>query len=166
MAAGAKVRRIVSFPILQKVRDVAGDADRPVTGLGQLPGRGAQRVLGDIDESDPGARLGECLRGRESDAGAGAGDKGGDLALKIINGIHLLVSSFMYVGSDSGDAVRDPHSAFLGRPSGDLNTSTTLQATGQSVCSTSRMYFSDMRPPCTLILEKAVSISLRSAGVS
>jgi hypothetical protein len=165
MAAGAKVRRIVSFPILQKVRDVAGDADRPVTGLGQLPGRGAQRVLGDIDESDPGARLGECLPGSESDAGAGADDKG-DLAPQNHKRIHVLVSSFMYVGSDSGDAVGDPHSAFLGRPSGDLITSTTLQATGQSVCSTSRMYFSDMRPPCTLILEKAVSISLRSAGVS
>ena len=36
----------------------------------------------------------------------------------------------------------------------------------QSVYSTSRMYFSDMRPPCTLIFEKAVSISRRSAGVS
>ena len=37
---------------------------------------------------------------------------------------------------------------------------------GQSVYSTSRMYFSDMRPPCTLIFEKAVSISRRSGGVS
>ena len=53
---------------LRLVRHVAGDADRPVTGRGQLPGRGAQRVLVDIDENDRGARLGECPRGRESDA--------------------------------------------------------------------------------------------------
>ena len=86
---------------LRLVRHVAGDADRPVTGRGQLPGRGAQRVLVDIDENDRGARLGECLRGRESDAGAGAGDKG-NLALKIINRIHVLVSSFMYACLDSG----------------------------------------------------------------
>ena len=96
------------------VRHVAGDPDRPVTGRGQLPGRGTQRVLVDIDENDRGARLGECLRGRESDAGAGAGDKR-DLALKIINRIHGLVSSFLYVGLDSGDAVGDPHSASLFR---------------------------------------------------
>lgn len=102
---------------LRLVRHVAGDADRPVTGRGQLPGRGAQRVLVDIDENDRGARLGECLRGRESDAGAGAGDKG-DLALKIINRIHVLVSSFLYAGLDSGDAAGDPHSAFHCSPSG------------------------------------------------
>jgi hypothetical protein len=99
---------------LRLVRHVAGDADRPVTGRGQLPGRGAQRVLVDIAENDRGARLGECLRGRESDAGTAAGDKG-NLALKIINWIHVLVSSIMYVGSDLGDAVGDPQSTSLFR---------------------------------------------------
>src|SRR5439155_6536404 len=40
------------------------------------------------------------------------------------------------------------------------------QGTSQSIChtvwSTSCMYFSPMRPPCTLMLERAVSISRRS----
>lgn len=61
---------------LRLVRHVAGDVDLPVTGRGQLPDRGTQRVLVDIDKNDRGARLGECLRGRGSDAGTGAGDKG------------------------------------------------------------------------------------------
>ena len=82
---------------LRLVRHVACDTDRPVTGRGQLLSRDAQRVLVDIDEDDRGARLGECPGGRESDAGAGAGDKG-DLALKIINRFHVLVSSFMMLG--------------------------------------------------------------------
>lgn len=106
--------RLTMAADLRLVRYVAGDADRPVAGRGQLPGRGAQRVLVDIDENDGGARLGECLRGRESNAGAGTGDKG-DLALKIINRIHLLVFSFLDAGSDSGDAAGDPHSASVFR---------------------------------------------------
>jgi hypothetical protein len=88
-----------------------------VTGRGQLPGRGAQRVLVDIDENDRGARLGECLR--ESNAGTAAGDKG-DPALKIINSFMFPASSFMDVGLDSGDAAGDrtaPHCSAFRRSS-------------------------------------------------
>ena len=80
---------------LRLVRHVAGDADSPVPGRGQRLGRGAQRVLVDVDEHDGGARLDECLRGRAPDAGARAGDKG-DLTRKIIYRImfSLLFSLF------------------------------------------------------------------------
>jgi hypothetical protein len=60
---------------LRLVRHVAGPADRPVTGRGKPLGRDAQRALVNIDENDGGASLGECLRGREPDAGARAGGK-------------------------------------------------------------------------------------------
>jgi len=65
-----------------------------VTGRGTPLGRDAQRALVNIYENDGGASLGECLRGREPDAGARAGDKG-DFILKIINRIYSLVSSLL-----------------------------------------------------------------------
>src|SRR4029077_8111476 len=99
---------------LRLVRHVAGYADRPVPGRGKPPGCDTQRALVNIDENDGGASLGECLRGREPDAGARAGDKG-DLILKIINRIHSLVSSLMYVGLDSGHADGEPHSSSFSR---------------------------------------------------
>jgi hypothetical protein len=88
---------------LRLVRHVTGHADRLVPGRRKPLGRGAQLALVNIDENDGGAGLGECLRGREPDAGASTGDKG-DLILKIINRIHSLVSSLMYVGLDSAHA--------------------------------------------------------------
>jgi len=99
---------------LRLVRHVAGHADRPVPGRRKPFGRRAQRALVNIDKNDGGASLGECLRGREPDAGARAGDKG-DLILKIINRIPSLVSSLMYVGLDSGHADGEPHSFSFSR---------------------------------------------------
>ena len=58
------------------------------------------------------ARLRECPGRRESDAGAGAGYEG-DLGLKIINRIHLLVCFPPCSWSDLRDAVGDLHSASL-----------------------------------------------------
>jgi hypothetical protein len=98
----------------------ASSATLQVTLIARCPaerkpfGRRAQRVLVYIDKNDGGASLGECLRGREPDAGARAGDKG-DLILKIINRIHSLVSSLMYVGLDSGHADGAPHSSSFSR---------------------------------------------------
>ena len=119
---------------LRLVRHVAGDADRPVTGRGQLPSRDAQRVLVDIDENNRGARLGEGFRGREADSGAGAGDKG-DLAPKIINRIHVLMFSFLLswmLGWIQEDAEGDLHSVSLFRLQTTSNTSTALPSHSSS----------------------------------
>ena len=72
---------------LRLVRHVAGDADRLVTGRGQLGGRGVEGVGVDVGEHDSGARLGERLRGGQPDAGAGTGDQG-DLTGEVIDRVH------------------------------------------------------------------------------
>src|SRR3712207_6039994 len=70
------------------VRDVAGDAERLVSGVGQLSGGGAQRLLVGVGEHDGGAGFGEGLRGGEAHPGARAGDDG-DLVVEVIGGIHV-----------------------------------------------------------------------------
>lgn len=49
---------------------------------------------------------------------------------------------------------------------GDFTAPSGCSLTGHPVWSTCCMCFSDIRPPCTVSFEKAVLISLRSAGVS
>ena len=69
------------------VGDVAGDAERPVPGGGELVGGGAQRVPVDVGEHDRGAGSGERASGVEPHAGAGAGDEG-DLAGEVVGRVH------------------------------------------------------------------------------
>src|SRR4051794_13268953 len=71
------------------VGDVARDAERAVTEVGQLVGGRAQRLLVDIGEHDRGARCGESAGSVKPHpgAGAGAGDKG-DLAGEVVGRVH------------------------------------------------------------------------------
>jgi hypothetical protein len=72
------------------VGHVAGDAERLMTGGGQLVGGGAEPVLVDVGEHDSGAGCGEGLGGVTPHARAGAGDDG-DLVAKVVGWVHCLL---------------------------------------------------------------------------
>ncbi|HEV2785705.1 MAG TPA: hypothetical protein VGV67_04900 [Solirubrobacteraceae bacterium] len=65
------------------VGDVAGDAERLITGGGQLVGGGAQRLLVDVGEHDGRPRGSEGAGGLEAHAGARAGDER-DAAVEVV----------------------------------------------------------------------------------
>src|SRR4051794_2598390 len=69
------------------VGDVARDAERAVTEVGQLVGGGAKRLLVDVGEHHRGARCGESAGGAEPHAGAGAGAER-DLAGEVVRRVH------------------------------------------------------------------------------
>lgn len=65
------------------VGDIADDAERPVTGGGQLVGCDAECVLVEVGKHDGRAGCGEGAGGVEPHAGAGAGHEG-DLAAEVV----------------------------------------------------------------------------------